>query len=225
MSGKEKTNTASSPFLNAKQEWLEQFGSVAKNAAHWRMFALLLVVLLLLSVSGNIYQGLQNKIVPYIVAVDKVAGKAAAISRADVAGETPRRLIQANIAEVIHNWRTVTPDLELQQGLVNKLSAYLAGSARGAVKSWLEENNPFTRAEKSIVSVEIKGLPLPVSAESWRVEWTETVRNHAGITQSSTAFEATVSVAITPPVSDAQIIANPGGVFVTGISFSKLLGQ
>jgi type IV secretion system protein VirB5 len=201
------------------------FGSVAKNARLWRFYALLLTVLLFLSVAGNIFQARQNKIVPYIVAVDKVHGRAVAVSRADVAGETPKRLIQANIAEVIHNWRTVTPDLELQQGLVNKLSAYLAGSARGTVKSWLEENNPFTRAEKSIVTVEIKGLPLPVSADSWRVEWTETVRNHAGITQSATMYEATVSIAITPPVTDAQIIANPGGVFVTGISFSKLFGQ
>ncbi|MDR2055442.1 MAG: hypothetical protein LBQ10_06190 [Desulfovibrio sp.] len=41
--------------------------------------------------------------------------------------------------------------------------------------------------------------------------------NHAGMTQSATAYEATVSIAITPPVTDAR--------FVTGISFSKLLGQ
>jgi prophage antirepressor-like protein len=45
--------------------------------------------------------------------------------------------------------------------------------------------------------------------------------NRAGMTRASTAHEATVSIAITPPV----IVANPGGVCVTGISFGKPLGQ
>jgi prophage antirepressor-like protein len=44
--------------------------------------------------------------------------------------------------------------------------------------------------------------------------------DHTGMTQAATAYEATVSIAITPPVTDARIIANPGGVFVTGISRS-----
>jgi type IV secretion system protein VirB5 len=142
-----------------------------------------------------------------------------------VAGETPKRVIQSDIADLIRNWRTVTPDRELQQSMLSRLAAFLSGSARGTVKTWLEENNPYTRGERFLVSVDIKGLPLPVSGDSWRVEWTETTRNHAGITESVTAFEATVSVSISPPTTDAQIIANPGGVYVTAVSFSKLLRQ
>jgi type IV secretion system protein VirB5 len=214
-----------SPYTNAKQEWLEQFGSIAKSALHWRIYALLLTVLLGASVTGNILQSQQNKIVPYIVAVDKVSGKAAAVSRADVAGETPKRVIQSDIADVIRNWRTVTPDRELQQSMLSRLAAFLSGSARGTVKTWFDEHNPYTRGERTLVSVDIKGLPLPVSGESWRVEWTETTRNHAGVTQSIIGYEATVSVLISPPTTDAQIIANPCGVYVTAISFSRLLRQ
>ncbi|MDR3363000.1 MAG: type IV secretion system protein [Desulfovibrio sp.] len=220
-----KVSIATSPYLNAKQEWLEQFGSIAKNARLWRLFALLLVLVLLVSITGNILQSQQNKIVPYIVAVDKVSGKAVAVSRAETASTTPRSVIQSELADLIKNWRTVTPDRELQQAMISRLAAFLTGAAKGTVKTWLEENNPYVRGEKTIVSVDIRGLPHPVSADSWRVEWTDTVRNHAGITQSVTAYEATLSVAISPPKTDAQIIANPGGVFVTTISFSKLLGQ
>jgi type IV secretion system protein VirB5 len=222
---KNSSPASSSPFLNAKQEWFEQFGSIAKSALHWRLFALSLVVVLGASVTGNILQSQQSKIVPYIVAVDKVSGKAAAVSRADVAGETPKRVIQSDIADLIRNWRTVTPDRELQQSLLSRLAAYLSGSARGTVKTWLDENNPYVRGERALVSVDIKGLPLPVSGDSWRVEWTETTRNHSGITQGVTAYEATLSVSVAPPTTDAQIIANPCGVYVTAISFSKLLGQ
>jgi type IV secretion system protein VirB5 len=109
-----KTAFASS-FLNAKQERLEQFGSVAKSASHRRLFALMLAIVLLPFVAGNILQSQQCKIVPYIVAVDKVQGKAVAVSRADVAGETQKRVIQSDIADLIRNWRTVTADRELQQ--------------------------------------------------------------------------------------------------------------
>lgn len=213
-----------SPYLRAREEWLERYGSYIKRAAQWRLFALMCLALACMSVAGNIYQGTQLKIVPYIVAVDKL-GKAVVVNRADAANLPPTRLIQAEIANAIVNWRTVTPDTALQAQMLAKLASFATGAAKNVLKSWLEENNPYERAKEKIVSVDIKGLPLPVSKDSWRVEWTETLRSRQGVTENVTAYEATVTVQVTPPVSDAQIRANPGGVMFTNINFSKLLNQ
>lgn len=214
----------SSPFLEAKREWFERNGDIIQQAAQWRTASLFAFALLGISLCGNVAQGLQNKVVPYIVQVDSL-GNAAATRRADAPATTPDRVVQAEIANVITNWRTVTADLTLQQQMLSRLSAFVTGSAKGVVKEWLAANNPYDRAKDALVSVNIKGVPLPVSANSWRVEWVETVRNHAGVTQETTAYEATVTIKIMPPKTDAQVVANPGGVVVTDLAFGKLLGQ
>jgi type IV secretion system protein VirB5 len=215
----------SSPFLQAKQEWFERNGDLIQQAAQWRTASLFAFGLLGISLCGNVAQGLQNKVVPYIVQVDSL-GNAAAVRRADAASTAiPDRVIQAEIANVITNWRTVTADLALQQQMLSKLNAFVSGSAKGVVKEWLTANNPYDRAKSSLVSVNIKGVPLPVSPNSWRVEWVETTRNHAGLTQETIAFEATLTITIIPPTTDAQVVANPGGVVVTDLAFGKLLGQ
>ena len=104
-------------------------------------------------------------------------------------------------------------------------SIFMAGSAKGQMRQWYEANNPFDRAkEGKLVQVSIKGLPLPVSQDSWRVEWTETVRGHTGaVLVDPQTFEATLTVQLQPPATDAQVMRNPGGIAITGLSFSRVL--
>ena len=127
-------------------------------------------------------------------------------------------LIQAEIAACISNWRTVTEDVELQQKMIERLSFFMAGSAKGVLREWYEANNPYEIAKSGkLVHVEIKGLPLPVSSDSYRVEWVETVRSHAGVLLDSHAYEATVTIQINPPTVDAVLLRNPGGVYINSL--------
>ena len=98
-------------------------------------------------------------------------------------------------------------------------------AVRPKLIQWFEANNPFDRAkEGKLVQVSIKGLPLPVSQDSWRVEWTETVRGHTGaVLVEPQTFEATLTVQLQPAATDAQVIKNPGGIAITGLSFSRVL--
>ena len=212
------------PYLNGREEWLERYGNYIKRAAQWRMMAVFCLLLAAGSVAANVIMAAQYKVVPYIVEVDRI-GQAAAVSRADLASPAPKRLIQAELANVIMNWRTVTADLDLQKKMVERLSYFMAGSAKGQMRQWYEANNPFDRAkEGKLVQVSIKGLPLPVSQNSWRVEWTETVRGHTGaVLVDPQTFEATLTVQLQPPTTDAQVMQNPGGIAITGLSFSRVL--
>lgn len=213
-----------SPYLAAKEEWFERYGSYITSRNQWRNFALGLLVTCLLSLSINAIQATQNKVVPYVVEVDKL-GHSIAVKRADQAEPVSARIIQAEIANLIVNWRTVTADIGLQKRMIQRMSSFVIGAARGATRSWYETNNPYERGPKELVEVDIKGIPLPVSSESWRIEWLETVRNHSGVAMSSTKYEATVKVRISPPTTDSQIIRNPAGVYVTELSWAKLLEQ
>lgn len=212
------------PYLDGREEWLERYGSYISRAAQWRAFGFVALLALVLSVTGNVMQASQVKTVPYIVEVDQL-GKTGVIARADTASATPRRLIQAEIAACIANWRTVTADVELQQKMIDRLSFFMAGSAKGVMREWYEANNPYEIAKSGkLVHVEIKGLPLPVSADSYRVEWVETVRSHAGVVLDSNTYEATATVQINPPTTEAVTLRNPGGVYITSLSAGKVIG-
>lgn len=226
---KSKTNPPApqqggSPYLNGREEWLERYGSYISRAAHWRIAAFLCLLITAFSITGNVIQANQVKTVPYIIEVDAL-GKAAVVARADRASSTPQRLIQAEIAKCVSDWRTVTADVELQQKMIERLSFFMAGSAKGVLRQWYEANNPYEIAKTGkLVHVEIKGLPLPVSADSYRVEWQETIRSHAGVMLDSHTYEATVTVQINPPTVDAVLLRNPGGVYITALSAGKVVG-
>ncbi|GHV49822.1 conjugal transfer protein TrbF [Deltaproteobacteria bacterium] len=217
------TKQSDNPYLNGREEWLERYGSYISRAAHWRMVAVFGLIITFMSITGNVIQAMQIKTVPYIIEVDNL-GKIGAVARADTASSTPKRLIQASIAACISDWRTVTADVELQRKMVERLSFFMAGSAKGVLREWYEANNPYEIAKNKLVHVEIKGLPLPVSPDSYRVEWVETVRSHAGVTLDMHTYEATMTIQINPPTSDAVLLRNPGGVYVTALSAGKVVG-
>ena len=212
------------PYMQGREEWLERYGSYISRAAQWRMVAFFCLILTGISITGNVMQASQVKTIPYIIEVDKL-GKYAVINRADKASATPQRLIQAEIAACIADWRTVTADVELQKRMIERLSFFMAGSAKGVLREWYESNNPYEIAKTGkLVHVEIKGLPLPVSQDSYRVEWQEQVRSHAGVLLDSNTYEATVSIQINPPTVDAVLLRNPGGVYITSLSAGKVVG-
>jgi type IV secretion system protein VirB5 len=164
-------------------------------------------------------------VVPYVVAVDRLA-TALAVKRADTASSTPVTVIQAELANLVTNWRTITADLDLQARMVDRLSGFTRGAAKGVLTEWFEKNNPVGRARSGrLVSVNIKSVPLPVSQKSWRIEWQETIRNHVGVTVETSQYEATMTVQIMPPKTDAEILRNPGGVYITELSFGTVLAK
>lgn len=212
------------PYLSGREEWLERYGSYISRAAQWRALAFFCLLITAVSITGNVMQASQVKTIPYIIEVDKL-GKAAVVARADNVSTTPKRLIQAEIAKCISDWRTVTADVELQQKMIERLSFFMAGSAKGVLRHWYEVNNPYEIAKSGkLVHVEIKGLSLPVSSDSYRVEWQEIIRSHAGVLLDTHTYEATVTIQVNPPTADAVLLRNPGGVYITALSAGKVVG-
>lgn len=214
--------SAGDPYVSGREEWLERYGSYIQRARQWHMTAIGCLVVAAVAVAGNAIQASQYKIVPYIVEVDKL-GQIAAVGRASEASPPPTRVIQATLADFVTNWRSVTADLDLQKRLLEKLSFCVTGAAKGQMRQWFETNNPYERAKEKLVQVHIKSLPSQVSAESWRVEWDEITRNHTGVQISLETYQATLTIQLQPPTTDAQVLRNPGGVYVTAMSSSTVM--
>ncbi|MBE7358890.1 conjugal transfer protein TrbF, partial [Campylobacter sp. RM11302] len=67
-----KQESVNNPYLNAKREWLERYGDYISHARNWQIVAILSIIVTIISVSYIGYIGSQNKLIPYIVEVDKL---------------------------------------------------------------------------------------------------------------------------------------------------------
>ena len=210
-------------YLDARREWNERYGSHVAWAR-----ALFVLALAAVFVAGGAVVALyavarQNRLVPYVVEVDKL-GAPLAVKRADVAAPADRRVVRAQLARLVECVRTVLSDpyaeralIEEAYGAINRNSA-----ARGMLNDHFRERSPFRRLETELVSVAVRSV-LPLTGETWRVEWDETVRSRDGRVLATETWQGTFTVAVSPPTDEATALKNPLGIYVSSFAWAKRL--
>ncbi|MGF6710870.1 type IV secretory pathway TrbF-like protein [Luteibacter sp. W1I16] len=216
------------PYLNARRSWNSHVGSLIASRTLWQAVALISLLIAFAAVGGVVYIGSQSKFVPYVVEVNKL-GEAMAVAPASQADKVDQRIVRAATAEFIVNARTVTPDIAMQRRAIFKIYALMkSGSAATrkmtAFLNGSPETNPFKRAEKQTVNVEVVSA-IPQTASTWQVDWLETQRTRKGeIMGKPYRMRALLNVgsnAMPPDASDDQIRLNPMGIYISDYSWSK----
>ena len=218
------TKDIPNPYLNAKKQWNFIMGETVASRTWWQFIGVISLLIALAAVGGAIYIGSLSKFVPYVVEVDKL-GETAAVGRADTTRAPDDRIVRTQLASFIKNARTVTTDVAIQKD--NILSVYnMLNPKDGATKKISEyfngdeAKNPFKRAEKEIVQVEIKSV-LKQSDSTWQVDWVETVRAHdGGLLAPATNMRAIMTVYYVIPSTEDAILRNPAGIVVKDFSWS-----
>src|SRR5512140_427082 len=62
----------SSPYLAARREWDERYGSLITRARNWRLAAVLALAVALVATCGLIALSMKAKVIPYVVAIDNL---------------------------------------------------------------------------------------------------------------------------------------------------------
>ena len=178
------------------------------------------------------YIGSQTKFVPHIIEVDKL-GQAVAIGPAEGLNAANKQLvIRARLASFISDARLVTPDSQVQADAVYRVYASITQSdpAMEKMNQWYnssEQSRPFVRAQKETVALQIDSA-LPLSDETWQLDWTETTPDRQGFeAKSPEKWRALVTVYLISPTNETteeQLFKNPLGIYVKDISWSKQLG-
>lgn len=214
-------NPQSAVYIAARAEWNERYGSYIAQAHAWRLTALASLGVAFVAVAGVVWIGAQNRVVPYVVQTNKL-GDALAISRADVATPADPRLIRAGLARWIADVRSVYVDVAAERKLVDEAYAMVNrnGAARQQLDDWFSHNNPFKRAETDMLGVSVESV-LPISGNTWRVEWREDKRGRDGVTEPPAHWQATITISISPPTSDATILVNPVGLYVDSFNWAQ----
>ena len=214
-------NPHSAIYLAARREWNERYGSYIAQAHAWRLTALASIGVALVAVVGVVWIGTQNRIVPYVVQTDRL-GDAIAIRRADVSPPADPRLIRAQLARWVDDVRSVYVDVAAEKRVITEAYAMVDRNAASAsaLNDWFSHNDPFRRAQDDTVAVAVESV-LPLSATTWRVEWREDTRGRQGALESSQQWQATVTVNISPPTEEAEILVNPTGLYVESFDWSQ----
>jgi type IV secretion system protein TrbF len=95
-------------------------------------------------------------------------------------------------------------------------------AAQEFISDYYRNNTPFQRAKTETASVEVSSV-LPTSDRTYEVEWTETTRDLYGAVKAMDRWKGSFTIAINPPTDERQSRMNPLGLYVTSVSWSKVL--
>ena len=191
------------PYIAARMEWNERYGSYVKAAASWRIVGITGMLMAVIGFSYALYQSTQVKLVPYIVEVDKLGTAATAGYPQQIEYADPR-VVRATLGSFITNFRSVTPDTVVQKQYIDRAYAHLRSSdpATEKVNAWFRSNSPFDRAREKTVAIEVNNI-VPLSNQSYQIDWTEYERDRQGKEIATRRFRGIATVTLTPPQDEA----------------------
>ncbi|EEX47761.1 conjugal transfer protein [Jonquetella anthropi E3_33 E1] len=213
------------PYLSARREYGDRYGSAVRDAATWRRFCMGTLVLLAVFGGGMLWLASTNKVVPYIVQVDK-QGYAVAIKPGTQVENTDPKVIMAAVGRFIVNLRTTVSDVGAQNALIKSVYDYIAdgSSAQTAVGEYYSKADPFGAAQgrtKATRQVQIKTiLPEGRSGKAWQVLWTEEAVDEGLVTERS-AWRAIITIALSPVQDLSDVLKNPLGIYVVDINVAR----
>ena len=216
----------SNPYLAGRREWNERYGSYIAQRDQWRRAAFASLGVAAMAVGGVGYIGAQNKLVPYVVEVNKL-GAAIPVNIAERALPADERVVSALLSRFIVQLRTVTADRELQSQFLNDAYTLLQSGdpAFYVVNEYFGDGqgprSPLLRVRTETVSIEIDSV-LRQTRGTWQMEWFERIRDRSGVPQGQERWRALLSVTVQPPTTAAAIRRNPLGLHVKELSWVKL---
>jgi type IV secretion system protein VirB5 len=211
------------PYLAARQEWNERYGTYVREARVWRIVGVISLALALIGFSYALYLSTEVKLVPYIVEVDKLGTPVSAGVPEQIEYADPR-VVRATLGSFIASFRSVTPDAVVQKQYIDRTYALLRTSdpSTEKINAWFRGNSPFETAKTATVSVEVSNI-VALSNQTYQIDWTEFVRDRKGRETATRRFRGIATVTLTAPQDEATIRLNPIGLYIRDFDWTAQL--
>lgn len=217
-----KSPEPETPYQKAAQAWDERIGSARVQARNWRLMAFGSLILAAGFASALVWQSARGTVVPWVVQVDNL-GQAQTVAPANADYRPTDPQIAFHLGRFIEQVRAIPADAIIVRQ--NWLRAYEWTTDRGAsaLNDYARANDPFTKVGRQQVAVEVSSV-IRASPNSFRVAWTE---RHFENGQLSTTerWTAILTIVIQPPRDAERLRANPLGIYVNAISWSREMSQ
>ena len=217
-----KTPEPETPYQKAAQVWDDRIGSARVQAKNWRYMAFGALILSAGFAGALVIQSARGTVVPWVVQVDKL-GQAQSIAPASADYRPTDPQIAWHLARFIEQVRSIPADPIIVRQ--NWLRAYEWTTDRGAgaLNDYARANDPFTKVGKQQIAVDVSSV-IRASPDSFRVAWTERQFEN-GVLASTQRWTAILTIALQPPRDAERLKANPLGIYVNAINWSREMGQ
>ncbi|ADZ68715.1 conjugal transfer protein TrbF [Polymorphum gilvum] len=217
-----KTPEPETPYQKAGQSWDDRIGSARVQAKSWRYVAFGCLALSGGFAAALVVQSARGTVVPWIVQVDKL-GQAQTVAPASADYRPTDPQIAWHLARFIEQVRSVPADPIIVRQ--NWLRAYEFTTDRGAaaLNDYARVNDPFTKVGKQQVAVEVSSV-IRASPESFRIAWIER-RYENGQLSTTERWTAILTIVVQPPRDAERLKANPLGIYINAINWSREMGQ
>ncbi|MDO5703917.1 MAG: conjugal transfer protein TrbF [Paracoccus sp. (in: a-proteobacteria)] len=217
-----KTPEPETPYQKATQVWDERIGSARVQARNWRLMAFTCLILAAGFAAALVWQSARGTVVPWVVQVDDL-GQAQAVAPASADYRPSDPQIAWHLGRFVEQVRSIPADPIIVRQ--NWLRAYEFTTDRGAaaLNEYARTNDPFTRVGRQQIAVEVSSV-IRASPDSFRVAWTE--RHYENGQLSATErWTAILTVVIQTPRSAERLRANPLGIYVNAVNWSREMSQ
>src|SRR5437667_7754956 len=218
-----KTVHLENPYLAARIEWDERYGSRIKRAQHWRGAAVLALLVALAEAVVILGVATRPKTVPLVVAVDSL-GRVVASGAVEQSSPVDQRMKASAFTRWIQDLRGVTSDGLAQRKAIDRVYAMVGSgtAAQTLITEFYRANQPFERANKETVQVDVNTI-LPTTEHTFEIDWTETARDPSGGVVSVARWKAILTVGVNQPTDESVLQMNPFGIYVMNINWSKVV--
>jgi type IV secretion system protein VirB5 len=205
------------PFLKAAQEWDRRIGSSVAQARNWRVMAFSCAGIAAIFAGGFVYEATRVQIQAYYVPVNEAGRPGRVMLASD--HYTPT---QGEVVYFLSDWvRTIfakpTDGVLAGQDFKRDFSR-LRGKAVNTMSEWAQKNDPMQDIGRIAKTVTVNSV-LQRTEQTYQVNWTETTYTdgaQSGVVHNSGLF----TVEVTPPANQADLLANPLGLYITSITWS-----
>jgi type IV secretion system protein VirB5 len=208
------------PYRRARQVWDDRMGAIAVTGRRVWTLALIEGGVIIVLTAALVWTTARGSITPWVVEVDKL-GEARAVAPASEGYQPTDPQIAYQLARFIENVRGRPAD----PIVVRKawLSAYDFTTDKGALalNAYARDNDPFLKVGQVQVAVEVSSV-IRASPDSFRIAWIER-RYQDGALAATERWSAIVTVVLQPPRDAERLKANPLGLYVNAINWSKEL--
>ena len=210
-------------YEKAKAAWDGRMGNARVQAYNWRIIAFLLLLVLAISIAGNIYLGAQSKVIPYVVEV-RPSGEASVLGTASgLKGQAQERAIAFFLSRFVMLAREIPADAVLIRDNMNKLFQLVSMQGKALLTNKFKEKSPSNEFMEKNRALKIASV-LAVSEGVYQVDWFEAEYDKQGQKMAEYPMRGTFKIALLEPKSEGQIRENPLGIFIDYFSWTRLGG-
>ena len=217
-----KTPQPETPYQRAAQVWDDRIGSARVQAKNWRIMAFGSLILSAGFAAALVWQSARGIVVPWVVQVDNL-GQAQAVAPATADYRPTDPQVAWHLARFIEQVRSIPADPVIVRQQWLRAYEWTTDRGAAALNDYARSDDPFTKVGKQQVAVEVSSV-IRASTDSFRVAWIERHYDN-GQLATTERWTAILTIVIQPPRDADRLKANPLGIYVNAINWSREKSQ